>query len=65
MTSSSENRAMVQVSVLGHYLRTHGDISALRNLWRDIGVVVNHQALFTDFNWSKERLSVSIPLPSD
>ena len=64
MTSSSENRAKVQVSVLGHYLQTHGDISALRNLWRDIGVVVNHQALFTDFDWSKERLSVSILLPS-
>ena len=32
MTSSSENRTRVQVSVLGHYLRTHGDISALRNL---------------------------------
>ena len=25
MTSSSENRARVQVSVLGHYLRTYGD----------------------------------------
>ena len=64
MTSSSENRTRVQVSVLGHYLRTHGDISALRNLWRDVGVVVNHQALFTDFDWSKERLSVSTSLPS-
>ena len=64
MTSSSENRARVQVSILGHYLRTHGDISALRNLWSDVGVVVNHQALFTDFDWSRERLSVSILLPS-
>ena len=64
MASSSENRAKVQVSVFGHYLRAYGDISALRNLWRDIGVVVNHQSLFTDFDWSKERLSVSILLPS-
>ena len=64
MTSSSENRAKVLVSVLGLYLRTHGDISALRSLWRGIGVVFNHQALFTDFDWSKERLSVSILLAS-
>ena len=64
MASSSENRTKVQVSVLGHYLRSFGDISTLRNQWRDIGVVVNHQSLFTDFDWSKERLSVSILLPS-
>ena len=58
MASSSENRARVQVSVLGNYLRSYGDIGMLRNFWRDVGVVVNHQSLFTDFNWSKERLSV-------
>ena len=63
MASSSDNRVRVQMSVLGNYLRSYGDISTLRNLWRDVGVVVNHQSLFTDFDWSKERLSVSIFLP--
>ena len=43
MASSSENRVMIQISVLGHYLRCYGDISTLRNFWRDVGVVVNHQ----------------------
>ena len=62
MASSSDNRARVQISILGHYLPTFGDIRALRGLWKDIGVVVNHQALFADFNWGKERLSVSIQL---
>ena len=62
MASSSDNRARVQISILGHYLPTFGDIRALRGLWKDIGVVVNHQALFKDFNWGKERLSVSILL---
>ena len=59
MASSSENRVRVQISVLGNYLRSYGDISTLREFWRDIGVVVNHQSLFTNFDWSKERLSVS------
>ena len=58
MASSSDNRARVQISILGHYLPTFGDIRAFRRLWKGIGVVVNHQALFTDFNWGKERLSV-------
>ena len=62
MTSSPDNRARVTISILGHYLPTFGDIRALRGLWKDIGVVVNHQALFKDFNWGKERLSVSILL---
>ena len=60
MSSSSENRARIQISVLGRFLPHYGDIDLLRNFWRDIGVVVNHQSLFTDFNWTKERLTVSI-----
>ena len=62
MASSSDKKARVQISILGHYLPTFGDIRALRGLWKDIGVGVNHQALFADFNWGKERLSVSIQL---
>ena len=60
MPSSSENRARIQISVPGRFHPTYGDFDVLRNFWRDIGVVMNHQALFTDFNWTKERLTVSI-----
>ena len=60
MSSSSENRARIQISVLGRFLPNYGDIDILRSFWRDIGVVVIHQALFTDFNWTKESLTVSI-----
>ena len=59
MSSSSENRARIQISVLGRFLPRYGDIDVLRSFWSDIGVVVNHQSLFTDFNWTKERLTVS------
>ena len=62
MSSSSENRARIQISVLGRFIPSYGDIDILRGFWRDIGVVVNHQSLFTDFNWTKERLTVSSDL---
>ena len=60
MASSSDNRARVQLSVLGRFLPTYGDLEVLKRFWSDVGVIVNHQALFTDFDWSKERLTVSI-----
>ena len=64
MSSSSENRARIQISVLGRVLPKYGDIDVLRSFWRDVGVVVNHQSVFTDFNWTKERLTVSPALIS-
>ena len=59
-SSSSGNRARIQFSVLGRFFPRYGNIELLRHFWRDIGVIVNHQALFTDFNWTKEQLSVSV-----
>ena len=52
----------VQFSILGHYLPTFGDIRASRGLWKYTGVAVNHRALFADFNWRKEQITVSILL---
>ena len=46
MSSSSENRARTQISVLGRFLPRYGDIELLRHFWRDVGVIVNHQSLF-------------------
>ena len=40
MSFSSENRARVQISVLGRFLLHYGDIDVLRAIWRDVGVVV-------------------------
>ena len=59
MSSSSENRARVQLSVVAKFLPTHGDLEVLKSFWSDVGVIVNHQSLFMDFNWGKERISVS------
>ena len=59
MSSSSDNRARIQLSVLAKFLPTHGDLEVLKAFWSDVGVIVNHQSLFTDFNWGRERISVS------
>ena len=40
-----------------------GNLKLLRSFWNDVGVVVNHQTLYTDFNWGRERLSFKF-LPS-
>ena len=60
MTSSSGDWAKDQISILCRFLTHYGDIDVLKGFWSDVGVIVNHQALFTDFDWSRERLSVSI-----
>ena len=65
MASSSGDRAKIQISILCRFLTHYGDIDVLKGFWSDVGVIVNHQALFTDFDWSRERLSVSILLDSD
>ena len=57
---SSENQARVQITVLGQFVTSYRDIDTLRGFWRGIGVLVNRQSLFTDFNWNKELLAVSI-----
>ena len=60
MASSSDNRARIQIPVLGRFLPSFGDLEILKTFWTDVGVIVNNQALFTDFNWGKEHLAVSI-----
>ena len=62
MASSSDNRARIQLSVLERFLPHYGHLEVLKAFCNDVGVIVNHQALFTDFNWSQERLTVSIPV---
>ena len=64
MSSSSDDRARVQLSVLAKVFPSNGDLEVLKSFWSDVGVIVNHQTLFIDFNWGKERLSVGFSLIS-
>ena len=59
MSSSSD-----RLSVLAKVFPSNGDLEVLKSFWSDVGVIVNHQTLFIDFNWGKERLSVGFSLVS-
>ena len=65
MASSPQNRARLQISVLGCFLPLSGDVQVLRGLWQQIGIALNHQAITSDIDWSTTRLSVSSLFTSD
>ena len=58
MSSSSDNRARLHLSVIVKFLPSNGDLEVLKSFWNDVEVIVTHQALFTDFDWGREKLSV-------
>ena len=61
---STDNPAIeklrVQLTVFSHYIPSCGDLRFLNKFWNQVGTVVNHQSSFLSYNWSPERLCVSI-----
>ena len=57
---TQEARVKTQLSLVGDFIKTLGDLSVLRNMWARMGAFTNHQATVCDFDWSEERMSVSI-----
>ena len=55
-----EARVKTQLCLVGDFIKTVGDLSVLRNMWARMGAFTNHQATVCDFDWSEERMSVSI-----
>ena len=58
--ATSRSRASTQISLLGDYLKTGGNIEELRRIWLNVGSFTHHQSMFADFDWSCDRISVSI-----
>ena len=54
------SRAKTQNCINSDYMQTHGDLSLLRNLCARISSFTNYQSTLCDFDWGKERLTVSI-----
>ena len=57
---TQEARVKTQLCLVGGFIKTLGDLSVLRNMWARMGAFTNHQATVCDFDWSEERMSVSI-----
>ena len=55
---TAESRAKTQLCLVGDFIKTHGDLMILRNLWSRMGSFTNHQGAITDFDWGEERLTV-------
>ena len=58
--TTSKSRSFYQLNLLGDYLKRGGDIELLQSIWTNVGSFTNHQSLFSDFDWSEERITVSI-----
>ena len=53
------SRSKTQICLVGDFQR-QGDLTVLRNLWSRVGSFTDYQAAFHDFDWSEERIKVSI-----
>ena len=53
------SRSYTQLCLIGDYLKTGGNFAQLRSIWTNVGTFTNHQSLFSDFDWSDERITVS------
>ena len=55
---TAESRTKTQLSLVGDFVKTQGDLMVLRNLWSRMGSFTNHQATVTYFDWEKSGLSL-------
>ena len=55
-----QSRSKTQICLIGDFIHRQGDLAVLRNLWSRVGSFTNYQAAFYDFDWSEERIRVSM-----
>ena len=55
-----QSRAKTQICLIGDFIQKQGDLTVLRKLWSRVGSFTDYQAAFHDFDWSEERITVSI-----
>ena len=58
-TNPTETRASMQLSLIGLFVPSCGNVSLLQTLWTRVGVTANHQELFSGFDWGATKLTVS------
>ena len=55
-----QSRSITPICLIGEFIQRQGDLSVLRNLWSRVGYFTDYQAALHDFDWSEERITVSI-----
>ena len=60
LVTPQSRRSKTQICLIGDYIQRQGELAVLRNLWSRVGSFTNYQAAFHDFDWSEERITVSI-----
>ena len=55
-----QSRSKTQIYLIGDFIQRQGDLTVLRNLLSRVGSFTYYQAAFHDFDWSEERITVSI-----
>ena len=53
-----QSRAKTQICLVGDFIQSLGDLSALRRLWASAESFTEYQTSFQDFDWSEEHVMV-------
>ena len=57
--TTEEDRIRIQINLLTIFLKSGGQLWALKEYWTQLGVATGHSASIADFNWSPARISIS------
>ena len=57
--TTNRSRDYLQHCLIVDYLKSARDLATLRSLWINVSTFTNHRSLFSDFDWSEERMTVS------
>ena len=57
--TNEESRIRIQINSLMTFLKSGGQLWALKDYWTQVGIATGHSAAIADFNWSPAHISVS------
>ena len=58
--TTEDQRASVQIALVGSFVPHDGNISLLQTLWSQVGEYMNHKEQFSPFDWSSATMTVSL-----
>ena len=58
--TTEDQRASVQITLVGNFVPYDGNISLLQTLWSQVGEYMNHKEQFSPFDWSSATMTVSL-----